>query len=71
MLAALQRLLPRDWKLNGATDRRLLLFRIRQQGIYPALAIPAILVMLLFFVIPLVRMVGVSFRGRRVLHSAL
>lgn len=61
MLDAFQRLLPRDWKLNGATDRRLLLFRIRQQGVYPALAIPAILLMLLFFVIPLVRMVGVSF----------
>ena len=61
MLAVFQRLLPRDWKLNGTTDRRLLLFRIRQQGVYPALAFPAILVMLLFFVIPLVRMVGVSF----------
>ena len=61
MLNAFQRLLPRDWALNGTTDRRLLLFRIRQQGVYPALAIPAILIMLLFFVIPLVRMVGVSF----------
>ena len=61
MLTAFQRLLSRDQALNGTIDKRLLLFKLRQQGIYPVLALPAILLMLLFFVIPLVRMVGVSF----------
>ncbi len=63
MLIALQRLLSRDRSINGKTDKRLLLFKIRQQGIYPALALPALLLMVLFFIIPLVRMVDVSFGG--------
>ncbi len=61
MLIAFQRLLARDRSTSGTTDKRLLLFKLRQQGVYPALALPALLLMVLFFIIPLVRMVGVSF----------
>ncbi len=48
---------------NNIEQRRLLYARAKHEGFYLLLAAPAVMLLILFFVIPLVRMVDASFGG--------
>ena len=48
---------------NNIDQRRLFYARAKHEGFYLLLAVPAVMLLILFFVIPLVRMVDASFGG--------